>query len=120
MDVVKVLKSQDENYLRVKRAQDLKVGSIRPLLPTLVDFVSSNQKIDRLRAQLNAQADMPDLNEDVYEQLNEEEMEILSHSGILDIKGRETHVRRSKPGHVVFVEEDAVIDSGRSIWMEAG
>lgn len=95
-DVVKVLKTQDENYLRTMRTAGLK-------------------KIDRLKGQLSALADLvqplatdndPD---DVEDGLDHEELEVLREAGILAAPAK-TRRRRSgaslKGKHIVFVEDE--------------
>ncbi|KAF7979387.1 hypothetical protein HWV62_42482 [Athelia sp. TMB] len=91
-DIVKVLKTQDENYIRTMRTAGLK-------------------KIDKLKAQLTAIADLvrpPLLNENVDDEagegeLNEEELEILRGAGI--ISAAQSKRRGKQPQHIVFVED---------------
>ncbi|KAJ7246299.1 small-subunit processome [Mycena haematopus] len=86
-DIVKVLKTQDENYVRTMRAAGLK-------------------KIDKIKAQLMAVADLmkpvaPENDEDVNE-LDPDEIQTLQEAGIIPKrkgKGR-------APKHVVFVENE--------------
>ncbi|KZP25422.1 u3 small nucleolar RNA-associated protein 11 [Athelia psychrophila] len=88
VDIVKVLKTQDENYIRTMRTAGLK-------------------KIDKLKAQLTAIADLihPSLlDQTAAGELDEEELEILRAAGIVSSarsKGK------GKPRHIVFVEDDA-------------
>ncbi|KAJ7070820.1 u3 small nucleolar RNA-associated protein 11 [Mycena amicta] len=87
VDIVKVLKSQDENYVRTMRTAGLK-------------------KIDKIKAQLTAMADLlrPASLEDgaEVEELEPEELETLQNAGIIPRpKGKG---RASK--HVVFVQDE--------------
>ncbi|KAJ6503305.1 u3 small nucleolar RNA-associated protein 11 [Mycena vitilis] len=86
-DIVKVLKTQDENYVRTMRTAGLK-------------------KIDKLKAQIMAMADLMkpgSLEHDAdTEDLDANEIEILQAAGILSKrkgKGR-------APKHIVFVEDE--------------
>ncbi|KAJ7651722.1 small-subunit processome [Mycena polygramma] len=86
-DIVKVLKTQDENYVRTMRTAGLK-------------------KIDKLKAQLMAMADLMkpgSLENDAdTEDLDADEIETLQAAGILSKrkgKGR-------TPKHIVFVEDE--------------
>ncbi|KAF7303269.1 hypothetical protein MKEN_01291000 [Mycena kentingensis (nom. inval.)] len=79
-DIVKVLKSQDENYVRTMRSAGLK-------------------KIDKLKAQLTAMADL--LTPDAEDALEPEEIETLQNAGILPkSKGKRRAAQR-----IVFVED---------------
>ncbi|KAG6821393.1 hypothetical protein H0H93_014190 [Arthromyces matolae] len=87
-DIVKVLKTQDENYVRTMRASGLK-------------------KIDKIKRQLTAMADLmkPDLmNEDVEDDLEERERETLVEAGILSSPSGPS---RRKGKHIVFVDTEA-------------
>ncbi|KAF7311096.1 hypothetical protein HMN09_00653700 [Mycena chlorophos] len=79
VDIVKVLKSQDENYVRTMRTAGLK-------------------KIDKIKAQLTSMADL--LTEDA--ELEPEELETLQKAGIL--AKRKGKGRAAK--HIVFVEDE--------------
>ncbi|KAG6832541.1 hypothetical protein H0H92_000170 [Tricholoma furcatifolium] len=83
-DVVKVLKTQDENYVRTMRAAGLK-------------------KIDKIKNQLTAMADLMKPQEQ-DDDLEEEERQVLIDAGI--IHGRSKPSRR-KSKHIVFVESEA-------------
>lgn len=89
-DVVKVLKSQDENYIRTMR-------------------LSNQKKIDKLKAQLTALADLlkADLIEGEDEDLDEEELEVLQTAGIL-ASGSETKRkwRESTSKHIIFADDE--------------
>ncbi|EMD41851.1 hypothetical protein CERSUDRAFT_110409 [Gelatoporia subvermispora B] len=90
-DIVKVLKTQDENYLRAMRAVGLK-------------------KIDKLKNQLSALADLVkpsslDGGGDSDDELDEEDIKILGEAGIIASSGRRRHSKKGK--HVVFVADEA-------------
>ncbi|KAF5388506.1 hypothetical protein D9757_004604 [Collybiopsis confluens] len=80
-DVVKVLKTQDENYVRTMRAANLK-------------------KIDKIKTQLSAMVDLtnPDDEED---DLGTKEAQVLREAGILPSQSR-----KGRKLHVVFVDDD--------------
>jgi len=83
VDMVKVLKTQDENYVRTMRSSNAK-------------------KIDRIKSQLSTMADL--VREDGG--VDEEELPVLEKSGVLasrKLKGKARSM--SGPKHVVFVEE---------------
>jgi len=85
VDMVKILKTQDENYVRTMRNSNAK-------------------KIDRIKAQLSTMTDL------VHEGggVDEEELIVLEKSGILasrKIKGRAKAHSMNGPKHIVFVEE---------------
>ncbi|KAJ7751262.1 u3 small nucleolar RNA-associated protein 11 [Mycena maculata] len=87
-DIVKVLKTQDENYVRTMRAAGLK-------------------KIDKIKAQLMAMADLmkPGALEDDEdtEDLDAEEIETLQKAGIISShKGK----GRVQSKHIVFVQDE--------------
>ncbi|KAJ7631183.1 u3 small nucleolar RNA-associated protein 11 [Roridomyces roridus] len=89
-DMVKMLKTQDENYVRTMRASGLK-------------------KIDKTKAQLTAMADLikPGSVEaddsDAEEDLDPQEVEILQNAGIISTrKGK----GRAQPKHIVFVQDE--------------
>ncbi|KAJ6575347.1 small-subunit processome [Mycena capillaripes] len=86
-DIVKVLKTQDENYVRTMRTAGLK-------------------KIDKIKGQLTAMADLmtPGAleNDEDTEELDADEIEILQNAGIISKrkgKGR-------APKHIVFVDDE--------------
>ncbi|KAJ4485900.1 u3 small nucleolar RNA-associated protein 11 [Lentinula aciculospora] len=81
-DVVKVLKTQDENYIRTMRSAGLK-------------------KIDKIKAQLTALADLVPTEESKANGLDTEEVEILRDAGIISGLSRKYSNR-----HVVFVDDD--------------
>ncbi|KAI0077441.1 small-subunit processome [Panus rudis PR-1116 ss-1] len=95
VDIVKVLKSQDENYIRTMRTAGLK-------------------KIDKLKSQLTALADLvksDTLTSEDEDELDESELEVLREAGI--IPGPSTQSRRKrkstskpKPKHVLFADEE--------------
>ncbi|KAI0375131.1 small-subunit processome [Pilatotrama ljubarskyi] len=92
-DIVKVLKTQDENYLRTMRALGLK-------------------KIDRLKDQLTQLADLLKpavLNgEEGDEELDEQELEVLREAGVIPPESKKSRRKsRSKKGkHVLFAEDE--------------
>ncbi|KAG5719665.1 putative U3 small nucleolar RNA-associated protein 11 [Termitomyces sp. T112] len=95
-DIVKVLKTQDENYVRTMRAAGLK-------------------KIDKLKNQLTEMADLMKpylLDEQVGNDLEEDELQTLIDAGI--ISGRSKPHRR-KGKHIVFVENEAEAHNYRPI-----
>ncbi|KIP10113.1 hypothetical protein PHLGIDRAFT_115748 [Phlebiopsis gigantea 11061_1 CR5-6] len=89
VDVVKLLKSQDENYVRTMRT-------------------SNQKKIDRLKAQLTAQADLVRSDPlDDEEELDEEELQVLRDADIIaSISTSKRHRRRSRAKHIVFTEDE--------------
>ncbi|KAI0308192.1 u3 small nucleolar RNA-associated protein 11 [Multifurca ochricompacta] len=96
VDMAKILKTQDENYVRTMRAAGLK-------------------KIEKLRGQLRALADLFVTNptdevqtEDADTGLDKEELEILKGVGILAGPSNARKRRSSQPSakHIVFVENE--------------
>ncbi|OCH96422.1 small-subunit processome [Obba rivulosa] len=94
-DIVKVLKTQDENYLRTMRAVGLK-------------------KIDKIKGQLSALADLirPGSlggDEDVEDELDEGELQILTEAGIISPPaGRRRKGSSDRKGkHIVFVADES-------------
>ncbi|KAG5644601.1 hypothetical protein DXG03_008079 [Asterophora parasitica] len=87
-DVVKVLKTQDENYVRTMRTAGLK-------------------KIDKIKSQLTAMADLlkPSALEETEDDLDEEEVQILTDAGIIS-EGSSRRSGRRNPKHIVFVENE--------------
>ncbi|KAK7463884.1 hypothetical protein VKT23_005819 [Stygiomarasmius scandens] len=82
-DMVKILKTQDENYVRTMRA-------------------SGQKKIDKLKNQLMSMADlMRPLGEEDSEGLDKMEIQTLRDAGILSGKSR----KRAR--HIVFVDDNA-------------
>jgi len=97
VDMVKILKTQDENYVRTMRAAGLK-------------------KIEKLKDQLSALADLfvPSNRDNLHDSddddtgLEEDELEILKDAGII-VRPSKTRKRRSsrhQAKHVVFVENE--------------
>ncbi|KAJ7446427.1 u3 small nucleolar RNA-associated protein 11 [Mycena galericulata] len=87
-DIVKVLKTQDENYVRTMRAAGLK-------------------KIDKIKVQLMTMADLmkPGAleNDSDVEDLDPQEIETLENAGIIPKrKGK----GRAQPKHIVFVQNE--------------
>ncbi|PSS29580.1 hypothetical protein PHLCEN_2v2728 [Hermanssonia centrifuga] len=90
VDVVKVLKSQDENYMRTMRTAGLK-------------------KIDKLKSQLTTLADLvkPNPDEDDEDQLNEEELEVLRDAGLVARPAASRRRRKSSSGkHIIFADSE--------------
>ncbi|GJJ09774.1 hypothetical protein Clacol_003998 [Clathrus columnatus] len=86
LDFVKILKTQDENYVRAVRQTNLK-------------------KIDKLKAELTTWADLTHpghLGDDGEDDLDEEENEILREAGILAAPPRKA---KREPKHVIFVSD---------------
>ncbi|KAJ3931014.1 MAG: u3 small nucleolar RNA-associated protein 11 [Lentinula lateritia] len=88
-DVVKVLKTQDENYIRTMRVAGLK-------------------KIDKIKAQLTALADLVLAKVPEENNLDPEELEILQDAGIISDK-----FRKHSQQHIIFVEDqvDTKVDT---------
>ncbi|KAJ6621096.1 small-subunit processome [Mycena sp. CBHHK59/15] len=87
-DIVKVLKTQDENYVRTMRSAGLK-------------------KIDKIKAQLTAMADLMKSgsleDEDDMDDLDDDEIKTLQDAGIIPKrKGK----GRAQAKHIVFVENE--------------
>ncbi|KAL1748992.1 small-subunit processome [Schizophyllum fasciatum] len=86
VDFVKLLKTQDENYVRTMRS-------------------SNSKKIDKLKARLMSQADLlrPGVEDD--EDLDEDELEVLREAEILPRpSGKGKGKARAKSRHLVFVD----------------
>ncbi|KAF9056585.1 small-subunit processome [Panaeolus papilionaceus] len=82
-DMVKVLKTQDENYVRTMRA-------------------SNQKKIDRIKTQLMEMADLVPAESDELEgDLEEEELETLRVANILKSSSRTSKKRK----HIIFAED---------------
>ncbi|TFK30858.1 u3 small nucleolar RNA-associated protein 11 [Coprinopsis marcescibilis] len=82
-DMVKLLKTQDENYVRTMQTSNLK-------------------KIDRLKRQLTDMANL--VNDDSEEGLDEDEYELLQETGIISQSSKGKKRSRSVTKHVVFAE----------------
>ncbi|KAJ7040385.1 u3 small nucleolar RNA-associated protein 11 [Mycena alexandri] len=86
-DIVKVLKTQDENYIRTMRAAGLK-------------------KIDKIKAHLMAMADLmtPGAleNDEDAEGLDAQEIETLQNAGIISKRKGKARV----PKHIIFAEDE--------------
>jgi hypothetical protein len=111
VDIVKVLKTQDKNYIRTMRTAGLKVGTDRRqnCLPCLT---ITPQKIDKIKAQLTALVDLIKPlsfntgsadDSAVKDDLDEDELEILRDAGIISCSRLMGNGR--KPKHVVFVDD---------------
>lgn len=104
-DIVKVLKTQDENYVRTVRAAGLKVR-ISYFSIFCNPFTKYLQKIDRLKNKLTEMADLmkpSSLDEQAEDDLEQGELQTLIDAGI--ISGRSRPGRKGK--HIVFVENEA-------------
>ncbi len=103
IDMVKVLKTQDENYIRTMRAAGLKVLSQVYVQPLCLNVCS--QKIDKIKAQLSDMVDA--VTDEDYEALGDGQTELLEEAGVIpkSKKGR----RKSK--HITFVKNE---DEGMS------
>lgn len=96
-DMVKVLKSQDENYIRMKRHQGLKVRLL--LFPTL-RLLIERQKIDALKARLSMLADLT-------AGLDEEEIETLKAAGLIPGGGKKGRTKgKNVPKKIIFATEE--------------
>ncbi|KAJ3571399.1 hypothetical protein NP233_g3773 [Leucocoprinus birnbaumii] len=85
VDIVKVLKTQDENYVRTMRASNYK-------------------KIDKIKNQLATMADLikNPLNEEDHEGLGEEDVKLLREVGVLQNSAKALGKRKAK--HIVFAD----------------
>lgn len=105
--MVKVLKTQDENYIRTMRAANIKVHTVI-YSKTRQTLISLSQKIDKLKNKLTEMADLLkssplDEEEDLEDQLDETEIATLRKANILPEKvGR-------KRKHILFAES---VDEG--------
>ncbi|KAG6333903.1 hypothetical protein ID866_5188 [Astraeus odoratus] len=94
MDMVKLLKTQDEGYVRTMRAAGLK-------------------KIDKIKSQLTALANLVTFRDEDLENgdepLDESELETLRAAGILSPQSKHKGKRKqgTTPRHIVFAEDDA-------------
>ncbi|TRM65904.1 u3 small nucleolar RNA-associated protein 11 [Schizophyllum amplum] len=85
VDFVKVLKTQDENYVRTMRASNVK-------------------KMDQLKAKLMSQLDLLHPGADEDDELDNSELETLRSAGILPQTTGKKGKGRSKSRHLVFVD----------------
>ncbi|KAJ3750658.1 u3 small nucleolar RNA-associated protein 11 [Lentinula detonsa] len=92
-DVVKVLKTQDENYIRTMRVAGLK-------------------KIDKIKAQLTALADLVPAEDSEENSLNPEELETLKEAGLISSQSKKGSKR-----HIIFVDDDQVGLTGIHIFL---
>lgn len=114
MDIVKVLKSQDSNYIRTVRASGLKVHQSNDLKLKSGINVECVQKIAALKAQLTALVDLVtperainDDSEEENDELDEEEAKTLREAGILPepSKGKQKGKAKAKSNHIIFVDD---------------
>jgi U3 small nucleolar RNA-associated protein 11 len=103
-DIVKVLKTQDENYVRTMRTSNQKVCFLL-LDHTHLCSRPYSQKIVRLKAHLTALADLvkPLTEDEAYEQLNETELKTLSEAGIISSPSQ---ISKTSAKHIIFVDND--------------
>ncbi|KIK94110.1 hypothetical protein PAXRUDRAFT_33705 [Paxillus rubicundulus Ve08.2h10] len=95
MDMVKLLKTQDEGYIRTMRAVGLKkIDRIKRQLTDLANLMSS--------------ADADEALEDGEEPLVDTELEILRVAGVIAPQTQRKQKRsRPTPRHILFAEDDA-------------
>jgi len=102
VDMVKILKTQDENYVRTMRAAGLKkIEKLKEQLKGLADLFTPSV----------AAGDVPQAEgggDDDDAGLEEEELEILRNAGIIagQSKTRKRRSSRRSPKHTVFVENE--------------
>jgi U3 small nucleolar RNA-associated protein 11 len=104
VDMVKILKTQDENYVRTIRSSNAKVGYFCVRRERWNLKRAFSQKIDRIKAQLSTMADLVREGGDV----DEEDLPVLEKSGVFvgrKSKGKAKARSVNGPGHIVFVEE---------------
>jgi U3 small nucleolar RNA-associated protein 11 len=103
VDVVKVLKTQDDNYLRTMRMAGQKVWQTHLTALTLSNLL---QKIDKLKAQLTSLADLlsPLTEQDAQRDMDEKEIEILRKAGIISSTTKGSNSKTSR--HIIFVENN--------------
>jgi U3 small nucleolar RNA-associated protein 11 len=98
VDIVKVLKTQDENYVRTMRSAGRKVGQSRVSQITAFFLPTMTQKIDKIKNQLTAFVDLvkpSDL------QMDKQDLEVLNSAGILAGPSKGTGRK-----HIVFVDNE--------------
>lgn len=93
--MIKLLKSQDENYIRTVRASGQKVC---PLPIQSKHCPTHRQKIDKLKLQLATMVNLLD-GSDV---LNSDEMQVLQDAGLVPTSQK----RKTKGRHIIFVEDE--------------
>lgn len=110
VDIVKVLKTQDENYLRTMRTAGLKVFLCNNQSRATLTYAAL-QKIDKLKNQLSELADLFKFgeNEDAEgeDELGENELQILREAGVIatpSTKRKRKSFGSRKPKHLVFVD----------------
>ncbi|KAF8274105.1 small-subunit processome [Lactarius quietus] len=97
VDMVKLLKTQDENYVRTMRAAGLKkIEKLKDQLGTLADLFVPGDR------------DKVHVSDDDDAGLDEDELEILKDAGIIatSSKARKRRFSRHRAKHVVFVENE--------------
>ncbi|KDQ17695.1 hypothetical protein BOTBODRAFT_29854 [Botryobasidium botryosum FD-172 SS1] len=95
VDIVKVLKSQDSNYIRTVRASGLKkIAALKAQLTALVDLVTPGRVAN-------------DDFKDESEEFNEEEVKTLREAGILPepSKAKGKGKAKAEPNHIIFVDD---------------
>ena len=112
MDIVKVLKTQDENYIRTMRTAGLKV-CMNYYQKIVIFHIALPQKIDKIKSQLTALADLvkprhfnTDNDDDsaVEDDLDEDELQILRDAGVIYFSRSKGSGNKSK--HIVFVDDE--------------
>ena len=110
-DMVKVLKSQDEAYIRTMRAMGMKVSRILSAVNAARGLTSASmvfQKIEKLKSQLSSLADLlrpGSLDVEIEESnLDEEELEILREAGLIagPSQGRKKSSSKGSAKHIIF------------------
>ncbi|KAG1749777.1 u3 small nucleolar RNA-associated protein 11 [Suillus paluster] len=100
MDMVKLLKTQDEGYVRTTRANGLKACS-------LFDQLIPWQKIEKIKSQLTTLANLitpqdDNLEDDGEDALDETDLETLREAGVIPPETK----RRPPPRHIIFAENE--------------
>jgi len=101
-DIVKVLKTQDENYVRTMRASGIKVYFFLGYFVFIVNLIRSFQKIDKIKSHLTEMADLVKIQSDDETELNEDEVKILREAEIL----RDSR-KKIKSKHILFAASSA-------------
>ena len=111
-ELVKVLKTQDENYIRTVRAENLRV---RPYLlySTGSQLSGPPQRIDSLKAELTSVLGIGDFGNEESEDhdaldalgFGEEDVELLQATGLFQVSSTRFRARKTK--HIVFVNDES-------------
>jgi|ERR1700722_4676914 len=114
VDIVKVLKTQDENYVRTMRSAGLKVRSFIHILSQDTNH-RMVQKISKLKRQLTTLADLVKPGSldrkttdegDNDNDLDDNELRILHDAGIVSGSNIKGQGRGKPPKHIVFVDNE--------------